>query len=144
MDSATAPARSLWRCPKCGRCFANRNQSHSCGKYSVNAYLNGKSPGAIELFHRFSAMVADCGPFMYAPAGTRIGFQVRMIFSAITLRQSELHGHVVLARRLENPRFTKIESLSPGNHVHHFRIGQTSELDDEVMTWLREAYRVGC
>ena len=144
MDSATAPARSLWRCPKCGRSYANRNQSHSCGRYSVNGYLKGKSPEAIELFHRFSAMVADCGPFIYAPAGTRIGFQVRMIFSAIMLNKTELRGHVVLARRLENLRFTKIEFVSPGNQVHHFRILQASELDAEVMAWLREAYLVGC
>jgi len=144
VDSATAPARSLWRCPKCGRSFANRNQSHSCGRFSVKGYLQGKSPEAIELFHRFSAMVAECGPFIYAPAGTRIGFQVRMIFSAVTLRKTELIGHVVLARRLEGPRFTKIEPISPGNQVHHFRIRQVSELDAEVMAWLREAYLVGC
>ncbi len=144
MDSATAPAKSLWRCPKCGRSFANRNQSHSCGRFTVKAYLNGKRPEAIELFHRFSSMVADCGPFIYAPAGSRIGFQVRMIFSAVTLNRTELHGHIVLARRLENPRFNKIESISPGNQVHHFRIRHAAELDVEVMAWLREAYLVGC
>lgn len=140
---STGGAKPLWTCPKCGRTFANRNQSHSCGRYSINAYLKGKSPEAIALFHRFSQMVADCGPFIYAPARTRIGFQVRMIFAAVWLRGPIMHGHVVLARRIEHPRFSSIDSISPGNHVHHFRISLLPELDDEVAAWLREAYVVG-
>ena len=74
---------------------------------------------------------------------TRIGFQVRMIFAAVSLKENGLDCHVVLSRRLENPRFTRIEPLSPRNHVHHFRIHSVEELDDEVADWLKEAYKVG-
>ena len=61
----------------------------------------------------------------------------------MTVRADRLDGHVVLARRLEHPRFTRIESLSPRNHVHHFRLRDPAEIDDEVRGWLREAYAVG-
>jgi hypothetical protein len=50
---------------------------------------------------------------------------------------------VVLARRLEHPRFRRVESFSPRNHVHHFRLAQLDEVDDEVAAWLAEAYQVG-
>ena len=59
------------------------------------------------------------------------------------MRADRLDGHVVLARRVEHPRFTRIESLSPRNHVHHFRLRDPAEIDDEVRAWLREAYAVG-
>jgi hypothetical protein len=49
----------------------------------------------------------------------------------------------VLARRLEHPRFRRIDSFSPRNHVHHFRLARLDEVDDEVAAWLAEAYRVG-
>ena len=52
-------------------------------------------------------------------------------------------GHVVLARRLEHPRFTRVESFSPGNHLHAFRLAGPDEADEEVAAWLAEAYRVG-
>jgi len=65
-----------------------------------------------------------------------------MIFAAVSLKQGSLNCHVVLSRRLENPRFTRIESISPQNHVHHFRIQSMDELDDEVYAWLKEAYQV--
>lgn len=66
-----------------------------------------------------------------------------MSFAAVSFRRDGLNGHVVLARRLENPRFTRIETISPRNHVHSFKLRSLSELDAELLTWLREAYRVG-
>ena len=137
------PDAPLWQCPRCGRPFANRNQPHSCVAASVEAHLAGKGERAAALYRAFAAAVAACGPVTLAPAKTRIGFQVRMIFAAVAVRADRLDGHVVLARRLEHPRFRKIESLSPRNHVHHFRFHTVEEIDDEVRTWLREAYAVG-
>ena len=133
----------LWTCPQCGRPFANRNQSHSCGRHTVEERLAGKSPAVRALYAGFAALVEACGPVIVVPARTRIGFQVRMIFAAVTVKEWGLAAHVVLARRLEHPRFPRIESISPRNHVHHFRIQAPADLDAEVAAWLREAYRVG-
>ena len=67
-----------------------------------------------------------------------------MIFAAVNrLNDDGLAAHVVLARRLEHPRFTRIESISPRNHVHHFMIQDPCEIDTEVKAWLREAHAVG-
>ncbi len=143
-DPAGAGLGELWRCPECGRPFANRNQSHSCGRYTEAAFLAGKTEGARTLYDAFVALVGGCGPMTLAPGKTRVGFQVRMIFAAVDhLGADTLDAHVVLARRLEHPRFRRIESISPRNHVHYFRIGSVAELDVEVAGWLREAYRVG-
>lgn len=137
------PDRPLWTCPACGRPFANRGQPHSCVIASVDEHLRGKGELAEALYRRFEAAVRACGPVVLAPAKTRIGFQVRMIFAAVSVWADRLDGHVVLARRLEHPRFTRIDSLSPRNHVHHFRLRHPAEIDDEVRGWLREAYAVG-
>jgi hypothetical protein len=146
-SSPADPARSrtpLWRCPKCSRQFANRNQEHSCGKYTVEEFLRGKGPEAESLYRAFEKLVLSLGPILLAPAKTRIGFQARMIFAAVNqLTTSKLDAHVVLARTLRCSRFTKIENISPRNHVHHFIIRDVHELDDEVAAWLREAYQVG-
>jgi hypothetical protein len=135
--------KPLWECPKCARAFANRNQSHSCSSYTLRQHLAGKSPHALALFRHFAKLVNRCGPVRVLPEKTRIAFQVRMSFAAVSLRRDGIVGHIVLARRLENPRFTKIEYISPRNHVHHFRIDSRADLDREVLGWLCEAYRVG-
>ncbi len=137
------PRSRLWKCPKCGRLFANRNQSHFCSHYTLRQRLAGRTPQAIALFREFANLVKRCGPVRVLPEKTRIAFQVRMSFAAVSLRRDRLVGHVVLARRLENPRFTKIEYISPRNHVHSFCFHSREEMDREVLAWLREAYRVG-
>lgn len=141
---ASNKSENLWQCRNCDRPFANKNQSHSCGRYSVADFLDGKSERAVALYNRFFDLVQSCGPVRVAPARTRIGFQVRMIFAAVNrLTDTGLDAHVILARRLKHPRFGRIDGLSPRSYVHHFRIKSMEEIDEEVREWLNEAYRVG-
>ena len=134
----------LWQCPKCGRYFVSKNHPHSCGKFTVDDFLRGKSAQQVALYERFVELAQGCGPILIAPAKTRVGFQVRMIFAAVNgLSERGLDAHVVLLRLLESPRFRRIESLADNCHVHHFRIQKLEELGEEVAAWLCEAYAVG-
>lgn len=135
--------KELWQCPNCKRRFANLNQSHFCSRYTLRGHLAGKTPHAVRLFREFAKLVKRCGRVRVVPEKTRIAFQVRMSFTAVSLRRDRIVGHVVLARRLQNPRFTKVETISPRNHVHSFCFTSREQMDEEVLSWLREAYRVG-
>lgn len=133
----------LWGCPKCKRRFANRNQSHACGRHDLAHHFKGKDASIRLLFNTVRRAVAACGPVIVLPEKTRIAFQVRMSFAQVTPRHRWIDGHVVLARRMTRPRFRRIETISPRNHVHHFRLESPSEVDAEFRSWLREAYKVG-
>jgi hypothetical protein len=139
----TAIDRPLWRCKKCGRGFANRHQSHSCGTHDLAHHFRGKPPEIRALYDRVVRLVKSIGPVRVLPEKTRIAFQVRMSFAQITPRRRWLDGHVVLARRLESPRFRRIDTISRRNHVHFFRITRAGEIDAEFRDWLAEAYEVG-
>ena len=95
------------------------------------------------LYRELLARVRRCGPVTVLPEKTRIAFQVRMSFMAVAPRQMHLIGHFVFARRVPSPRFQKIETMSPRNHVHHFCLERPDELDAEFEGWIREAYAVG-
>ena len=133
----------LWRCPECNRSFANRNQSHSCSDVSLQSHFSGKSEDVRELFDALTAMIRKCGRVKVLPEKTRIAFQVRMTFIAVQVRRNYLIGHFVFARRVESPRFVRVETFSPRNHLHAFRLDILEDLDDEFAGWVREAYAVG-
>jgi len=137
------PARSLWRCPECGREFANRNQSHACGRSTLASHFEGKPPTVRAIFDEVLRVARKNGPITVLPEKTRIAFQVRMSFAAFVIRRNWVDGHVVLARRCENLRFRRIETFSPRNHLHAFRFESVEEIDAEVASWLAEAYHVG-
>ena len=137
---STAP---LWRCTKCGRTFANRSQTHACGLHTLESHLERSSPEVRELFERFVALVRGFGPVTILPEKTRIAFAVRMSFAAVVLQKRALVGHLVLAERHDLSCFHRIDTISPRNHVHHFRICGASDYTDELLTQMRCAYAVG-
>jgi Domain of unknown function (DUF5655) len=135
--------RALWRCPRCRRRFANRNQSHACGRHDLAHHFRDKPPAVRELFDGVRRAIEACGPVIVLPEKTRIAFQVRMSFAQVTPRRHWLDGHVVLARRLSDPRFRRVDTISRRNHVHHFRLASPAEIDARFRRWIREAYAVG-
>jgi hypothetical protein len=92
-------------------------------------------------FQRLLAAAEKFGPVTVLPEKTRIAFQVRMSFAAFTLRRRWIDGHVVLARRLDSPRFRRIDFISPRNQVHLFRLTQPTEVDAKVERWLAKPIR---
>ena len=136
--------RPLWRCMRCHRDFANRNQSHTCAPLgSIDDHFVGKPAEIRELFDAFLRAVESLGPVSVLPEKTRIAFQTRMSFAQISPRRRWLDGHLVLSHRLESPRFRRVETVSPRNHVHFFRLTRPEDIDAEFRAFLAEAYSVG-
>lgn len=134
----------LWTCPRCGRRFANRNQTHTCAPLrDLDAHFAGKPPEVRAIFDRVVDLTRRNGPLEVLPEKTRIALHARMSFAAFQPRRGWLDGHVVLARRRESPRFRRVETFSARNHLHAFRLASLDEVDDEVADWLAEAYAVG-
>jgi hypothetical protein len=136
-------ARPLWKCPRCSRFFANRNQTHSCGLRTVNEHFVRSAPHVRALFDQFLGILQELGPVIVLPEKTRIAFQVRMSFAQVTPRREWLDGHLVLAERVDDERFTRVETFSPRNHLHAFRLRDKRDLDRRFVQLMTMAYRVG-
>lgn len=134
--------RPLWPCPACGRAFANANQSHACGRHDLESHFAGKPPLVRAIYDAFLAMLEEIGPVTVLPEKTRIAFQTRMSFAQLTVRRHWVLGHFVLARRVEDPVFTKVETFSSRNHAHHFRLNAPDEVT-RLQGFAREAYALG-
>ncbi len=134
----------MWSCPACGRQFANLNQSHTCAPLGdLDRHFARVSPQVRATFDGVLAVVRGMGPVEVLPEKTRIALHVRMSFAAFMPRRNWLSGHLVLARRIDSPRFTRADTMSPGNVVHMFRLSSPADVDEEFAAWLAEAYRVG-
>ena len=135
---------SMWTCPECGRSFASRHQTHACAALGdLDQHFAGASPQVRAAFDAALAAVSAVGPVQVLAEKTRIALQVRMSFAAFMPRRRWLNGHLVLARRIDSPRFLRIDALSPRNVVHAFRLTGPADVDQEFTAWLAEAYEVG-
>ncbi len=131
--------KPLWTCPRCRRRFKNRNQAHSCGQFTVGQHLDGKPTDVIELYQRLTELVQRCGEVVVAPTKTRILFKVRTVFATVAVTKNWLDLVFVLGRRLRHRRIKKAQAEYPGI-VHFLRIEKADDLDDDLASWLQEAY----
>lgn len=134
----------MWTCPECGRSFASRNQTHTCAALgNLDQHFARADPQVRATFDAVLTAVSAIGPVQVLAEKTRIALQVRMSFAAFMPRRRWLNGHLVLARRIDSPRFVRVETLSPRNVVHSFRLTAPDDVDEEFTAWLAEAYQVG-
>ena len=134
----------LWVCPKCGNPFVNKNQSHSCARHSIDDAFAGKPPHIRQLFDRFQEIVESFGPVTVVPYHNRVAFMARVRFAGGEPTKRWLELRFWLDRRIDSPRFHKVETITTRAHIYWIRIEQLADYDAEVIAWLRAAYDVGC
>ena len=123
-------------CPRCGVKLLHPRQSHACGPYSVELFLAGSTAAQRDLYRRFVDLVAASGAYDVAPAKTRVAFLAQVRFASVNgLGPKGLDVHLVLPRRLQSPRFRKVERLGK-LFVHHLRFTAPEQLDAEVAGWV--------
>ncbi len=135
----------MWTCPRCKHRFVSRNQSHSCGHYTVGHFLKGKSPGAVSLFRSFIAEYRKIGAFRLDPVKTRVALLSKIRFAAINrIGRDCIDVHLVLVEPHPGAAcFHRIENISDRFFVHHMRIRQKSDITPDVRKYMKLAYRVG-
>jgi Domain of unknown function (DUF5655) len=111
---------------------------------TVGDHLRGRPREVVDLYRGFVRMVRELGPGVKAvPVKTGIGFMVRVRFAGVSLQKRGLRASFWLKRRIDGPRFAKVEFIPPKNFIYSFYVRSPEDLDDEVRAWLAEAYRVG-
>lgn len=134
--------RPLWTCPRCGKQYVTRNMWHSCVVVPLESHFVNR-PRARELFDAFLAAVRTTGPITVSVSKTRIEIMTRARFTGAQVRRDYLKVGLWLKRRVESPRFTKVEHLGQSDWLYYFDIRDESDIDDELLTLLRESRTVG-
>lgn len=105
---------------------------------------------AIELYRALEELLYDIFPVVNKRVQkTQITFFNKHVFACVSFarvkRKAELpEGYLVLTLGLPYPldseRLAVRSEPYPGRWTHHFVISRKEELDDEMITWIREAY----
>jgi hypothetical protein len=117
-----AKPKPLWSCPQCQRKFAKANQWHSCGKFTVEQYLDGKPAEIVALFERLVELAKVSCPAIVAPTKSMVLFKARTSFAEVKAKNDRLDVHVAFSKRIRSPRFTRVTVPWPGCIVHSFQV----------------------
>jgi hypothetical protein len=107
-------------------------------------HLVGKPECSVALYHAFVGLIEACGDYTVSPSKTTITFKGdRRGFAGARPDNQGLVGYLDLQRRVTDPRISSVSPYTKRLFVHHYRIRELNELDDEFANWVREAYAVG-
>jgi len=113
-------------------------------EWTIERHLEGQPQFAVELFDRFIELVSTFGPFTYAVSKSSITLKgSRRGFAGARPVAAGLRGYLDLQRAVSDPRIRSVSPYTQRLFVHHFQIAAMSDLDDEFVGWLGEAYAVG-
>lgn len=137
-DSSERPA--LWICPKCEARLVSRNLWHSCGRFTLEDLFAKASPGVLELARKYVDLLYSLGDVQVLPQKTRLVCVARVRFAGLYPRKNGFRVGFALRRWLRGPRIVKTADHGPRWRGHFVDVRSASDLDDELLAWLKEAH----
>ena len=114
-------------------------------------FFDGK-PEELALYETLLDRIKALGAFTAIAHKTQISLKNRRVFACVSifrvLPKGLLPAHYLvltlgLPYPLDSPRIAAKTEAQPGRWTHHIVLGSTSELDAELLEWIRQAYEFG-
>ena len=112
-------------------------------------FFFNRDPAALPLYEAFETRVlAEIDNVTIRVQKTQITYTNPRVFAAVSFlpvrRKAQRPEHYItvtlgLNRRLDSPRVDAASEPYPTRWTHHLLISSGEEIDDELMTWVREA-----
>ena len=114
-------------------------------------FFDGR-PEELALYEALTEKLRACGEYTAVVHKTQISLKNRRVFACVSLarvaRKALLPPHYIvltlgLPHPLESPRIAVKAEAQPRRWTHHIVLGAENELDEELLSWLQEAYLFG-
>lgn len=114
-------------------------------------FFDGK-PEGLALYETLLNRLAELGAFSAVVHKTQISLKNRRVFACVSifrvLPKRLLPTHYIvltlgLPDPLDSPRIAAKTEAQPGRWTHHIVLAGASELDAELLEWIRQAYEFG-
>jgi len=108
--------------------------------YSIDEHFKNKESQR-KLFNYYMEKIKqNVGDFKIEALPCCIHLVRNFTFSAVWVKKDRLRIDFALSKKLTSKRFTDITQISANRYVHYLEILDEKGIDEELLSWLREAY----
>jgi hypothetical protein len=108
--------------------------------YSVSDHFVNKDPSIRALYDQLISFLQTLGPVKEDPKKTSIHLNRKSALAGVETRKDGLLLNIKSDRPVQSPRIVKAGQISAKRFHHKVRISSPRDLDEELKTWLNEAY----
>lgn len=134
-----AEIKKLWTCPKCGRQFERKGQTHSCRTFPLEQHFEGK-PAGKRLYEKLKeAVKKQLGNFKIESLECCIHFVSTFTFAAVKIFNEKIQVDFSLSRIIKNSRIKQPFKMSAHRYLYYVDIEKEADIDTTLMEWIQEA-----
>lgn len=108
--------------------------------YSVDDHFVNKDPSIRALYDQLVSLLQSFGPIEEDPKKTSIHLNRKSALAGVETRKDCLLLNIKSDHSIESPRIEKAEQVSAKRFHHKVRISSPEDFDNDLKTWLQEAY----
>lgn len=108
--------------------------------YSVNDHFINKDPSVRALYDQLISLLRTFGPVQEDPKKTSIHLNRKSALAGVEIRKNGLLLNIKSDHAIKSPRIEKAEQISSKRFHHKVRITSPKDMDEELKTWLQQAY----
>lgn len=132
----------MWQCPTCKREFQKVNQSHSCKAFPLEKHFVGKEK-AKDLFEDLKAkIINNVGPVKIESLACCIHFVGTYSFGACWALKDGIRIDFRVDKEIKTKREFKVNHMSANRYLYYFDIYDKSEIDGELLGWIKDSYNL--
>jgi Domain of unknown function (DUF5655) len=109
-------------------------------KYSVIDHFVNKDPLVRTLYDQLVMLLRTFGPVEEDPKKTSIHLNRKSALAGVETRKNYFLLNIKSDHPIKSPRVEKAEQISSKRFHHKVRISSPNDFDEELKTWLKEAY----
>ena len=132
----------MWTCPKCQRIFVKTKQPHSCQKIPLEQHFKHKEKAKVLFDLLLKAIYKEIGPCKIISLPCCIHLFGNNDFLAALPKKNMLEIRFALDRVLTSQRLKVGIAVSAGAYKNCIHIGAKTEIDTELISWLRQSYNL--
>ena len=110
------------------------------GTNSVMDHFVNKDPSVRTLYDQLLSILQTFGPVAEDPKKTSIHLNRKSALAGVETRKDYLLLNIKSDHQIKSPRIEKAEQISAKRFHHKMRIASPKDLDEELKSWLKEAY----
>jgi hypothetical protein len=110
------------------------------GTNSVKDHFVNKDQSVRTLYDQLLSILQTFGPVAEDPKKTSIHLNRKSALAGVETRKDYLLLNIKSDHQIKSPRIEKADQISAKRFHHKVRISSPKDLDEELKSWLKEAY----
>ena len=108
--------------------------------FSMDSHFSGKEPSVRAMYDHLLSALRKFGKVIEEPKKTSIHLVNVTAFAGVQTRATYILLNIKSDHKIDSPRIHQGEQISAKRFHHRVKISSVSEIDKELIGWLKKAY----